>query len=274
LVFCTLAHDISAVFDVLCSAKDETRAANLPRGSISANIATTIACVLAATAALSWLAIGGISYLPALYVNVAQQARLASYIDVLLWALNIATFVLLFVRRRTILDFWLMIVLFAWWPNFVVAAFYTVVRFSAGWYLARVVALLASSTRLIVLLVESAALYGRLTNAYLLLRRERANRLAGVEAATAAMAHELRQPLTGIAAQGAAGLNWLHSLGHLYIIPPWRSPQVEKRGNGWTSALKPFSPTFWRSRAKMRTRFVRECVSRLPTLINSSERRK
>jgi signal transduction histidine kinase len=198
---------LSLIFYAL--SKDESGAAGLSRESISVNIVGTITCVLAATAALSWLVIGGISYLPDLYVNVARQTHFASYIDIFLWALNIATFVLIFVRRRTVLDFWIMIVLFAWWPNFVVAAFYTVVRFSAGWYLARVVALMASSTLLIVLLVESAALYGRLTNAYLLLRRERANRLAGVEAATAAMAHELRQPLTGIRAQGAAGLNWL-----------------------------------------------------------------
>ena len=41
------------------------------------------------------------------------------------------------------------------------------------------------------------------------MRRERAERLGSVQAATAAMAHELRQPLTAIATRGAAGLNWL-----------------------------------------------------------------
>jgi signal transduction histidine kinase len=99
--------------------------------------------------------------------------------------------------------------LFAWWPNFLVAVAHSVVRFSAGWYIARFVALAASSTLLIVLLTESTALYARLANAFVLLRRERADRLANVQAATAAMAHELRQPLTGIATRGAAGVNWL-----------------------------------------------------------------
>jgi signal transduction histidine kinase len=117
--------------------------------------------------------------------------------------------VLLFVRRRTILDLWLIVVLFAWWPNFLVAIFATFVRFSAGWYAARVVALVASSTLLVVLLAKSAAIYARLTNAYLLLRRERADRFFSVEAATAAIAHELRQPLTAIATKGVAGVNWL-----------------------------------------------------------------
>ena len=116
---------------------------------------------------------------------------------------------LLFIRRRTVLDIWLTVVLFAWWPTFFVGIFYTVFRFSAGWYFGRLAALVASSTLLVVLLTESAALYGRLANALLLVRRERADRLANVQAATAAMAHELRQPLTGIATRGAAGVNWL-----------------------------------------------------------------
>jgi signal transduction histidine kinase len=192
--------------------KDNVVATDLPSRSIGINIANTIACVLAAIAALTWLVVDGVKYLPTLYLNLVQQTLFASYVDIFLWAVNILSLVSLFVRRRTVLDFWLMIVLFAWWPNFLVAAFYTVVRFSAGWYLARVIALVASSTLLVVLLTESMALYGRLANAYLLLRRERADRLSGADAATAAMAHELRQPLAAIATQGAAGLNWLKKI--------------------------------------------------------------
>jgi signal transduction histidine kinase len=189
--------------------KDEGVVTNLSSRSIGVNIASTIAGVLAATGVLTWLAVDGVRYLPSLYVNLVQQTLFASNVDIFLWAVNIATIMLLFVHRRTVLDFWLMIVLFAWWPNFLVAAFYPIVRFSAGWYLARVIALMASSTLLVVLLTESTALYGRLANAYLMLRRERAHRLSGADAATAAIAHELRQPLTAIAIRGTAGLNWL-----------------------------------------------------------------
>ena len=162
------------------------------------------------TAALTWLAVGGTKYLPGDYFNTLLQVTpLASSINVFLWALNLAAFVVLLFRGRTVLDLWLIVVLFAWWPNFLVAIFYSFIRFSAGWYIGRVVALVASSTLLVVLLAESSALYARLSNAYLLLRRERAARLGSVEAATAAMAHELRQPLTAIATRGTAGLNWL-----------------------------------------------------------------
>jgi len=189
--------------------KDVGDATNLSDRSTGVTIASTIACVLAATAGLTWLAIDGTRHLPALYLDTLQQTPFANYINLFLWAVNIAALVLLFVRRRTILDLWLIVILFAWWLNFLIAISYSVIRFSAGWYIARFTALVASSALLVVLLAESAALYGRLTNAYLLLRRERAERLGSVQAATAAMAHELRQPLTAIATRGAAGLNWL-----------------------------------------------------------------
>jgi len=116
---------------------------------------------------------------------------------------------LLFLRRRTILDLWLIVTLFAWWPLFFVPLYFTVVRFSVGWYVARSLAVLASSALLAVLLSEITRLYARLANSILLSRRDRAERLASVEAATSAMAHEIRQPLSGIAITSAAALNWL-----------------------------------------------------------------
>jgi signal transduction histidine kinase len=189
--------------------KGSGAAVRLSTGSTGVTIISTLVCVLAATAGLTWVATHATQYLPALYLNAVEQTPFGANINLFLWAMNITAFVLLFVRRRTILDLWLTVVLFAWWPNFLVAVAHSVVRFSAGWYIARFVALVASSTLLIVLLAESTALYARLANAFVLLRRERADRLANVQAATGAMAHELRQPLTGIVTRGAAGLNWL-----------------------------------------------------------------
>jgi signal transduction histidine kinase len=189
--------------------KDEGKEADLSRRSIGVSIVRTIAFALAATAALTWLAVGGVRYLPAMYLNTLQQTAFAEQINIYLWAINLTAFVLLFIRRRTVLDIWLTVVLFAWWPTFFVGIFFTVFRFSAGWYFGRLAALVASSTLLVVLLTESAALYGRLANALLLVRRERTDRLTNVQAATAAIAHELKQPLTGIAARGVAGMNWL-----------------------------------------------------------------
>jgi signal transduction histidine kinase len=62
---------------------------------------------------------------------------------------------------------------------------------------------------LIALLSETLILHRRLASAFILQRRERDNRLMSVDAATAAIAHEIKQPLTAISARGSAALRWL-----------------------------------------------------------------
>jgi signal transduction histidine kinase len=190
--------------------KDREEIPSDPARPPIATIAATIGGVLAATAALTFMASAVPASLPTLYDDTARQTTWANAANVYLWLLNNAALVVLFLRRRTILDLWLMVTLFAWWPNFLVATFFTVVRFSVGWYVSRCFAVVASSMLLLVLLTEMMMLYARLAGSILLLRRERTGRLASVEAATAAIAHEIRQPLTGIASLGSAGLRWLN----------------------------------------------------------------
>jgi signal transduction histidine kinase len=173
-------------------------------------IATTVACALAFIAALTWLAIAGGDYLPRLYVGgITQQTLFANNINLFMWCWGMTVVVVIFARRRTILDLWIVVTLFAWMPNFLIAAVVTTVRFSLGWYSARIFGLIASCTVLAVLLTETTLLYGRLANAVTSLRRERANRLMSLDAATSAMAHEIRQPLTAIGANVAAALHFL-----------------------------------------------------------------
>jgi hypothetical protein len=105
--------------------------------STTVTVAVTIGCVLMATMGLTWSVMQGAGNLPRLYVGVARQTAFASGLDALLWLLSVAAVVLLFVRRRTILDLWLIVILLAWWPNFVVAIFVPIIRFSLGWYAAR-----------------------------------------------------------------------------------------------------------------------------------------
>jgi signal transduction histidine kinase len=178
--------------------------ARRPTGLI---IAATVGCVLALVAALTWLALAGHDYLPGLYVGgVTQQTRFANNINLFMWCWGMTVVVVIFARRRTILDLWLVVTLFAWMPNFLIAWSVTTVRFSLGWYSGRIFGLIASCTVLAVLLTETTVLYGRLANAVTLLRRERANRLMSLDAATSAMAHEISQPLTAISANSSAAL--------------------------------------------------------------------
>jgi signal transduction histidine kinase len=142
-------------------------------------------------------------------VNTTTQTPFTNYLLGSIWLLSAVALVLLFARKRTVLAVWLMVTIFATLPDLALSTVMTSVRFTLGWYVARSYALLASCIVLIALLTETTVLYGRLANALLLLRRERADRLMSLEAATAAMDHELKQPLAAMRSFGAAALNWL-----------------------------------------------------------------
>ncbi len=183
--------------------------------SAEAAIGVTVVSVFVVVTGLAWLATAQIGSLPVFYRDsVTLQTRLGNQVNLgfLLWYAVVLA--VLLVRRRTILDVWLAVILMAWMPNFVVAMLASSVRFSLGWYAARGFALVASFMLLVVLLTEMTVLYSRLANAFSLLRRERANRLMSVEAATSAIAHEVRTPL------GAIALNADVALAQLGSAPP------------------------------------------------------
>jgi len=112
-------------------------------------------------------------------------------------------------RRRSILDLFLIVVLCAYLIEIPPHYFPYPARFSTGWYAVRVTSLLSSSIVLIVLLYEINALYGALLSAVLRQRREREARLLTGDAIAATVAHEVRQPLTAIVTSADAGLRFL-----------------------------------------------------------------
>ena len=62
---------------------------------------------------------------------------------------------------------------------------------------------------LAALFAERRASETRLARANMMLERERDNKLMGAQAITAAIAHEVRQPLAGIVTNASAAIRWL-----------------------------------------------------------------
>jgi len=198
--FWHIAFPLCVVAYVL--SKDTNEAASRrPKPEPIPVIAITITCVLALTAALTWFGTVGSEYLPSLFVDTTRQTPFLNNLAGAMWLLNATALVLLLSRMRTILDVWLVVTIFTSLPDLSLSFFYTVVRYSVGWYTARSYALIASCTVLFVLLVETTMLYARLASATILQRRERIHRIMSVEEATSAIAHEIKQPL------GAMSLN-------------------------------------------------------------------
>jgi signal transduction histidine kinase len=193
--------------------KDTIGVGRLWRGSIRANIVLTVVGTVATISLLTWIVTAKTDYIPSFYTNdVRLQSRFGNQVNLALWLWGATALAVLFLRRRTILDLWLMVTLIACMPNFLVAMIGSSIRFTIGWYAARGFILVGSCMLLTVLLIETMYLYSHLASAITLQRRERANRLLSVDAVTGVIAHELRSPLGAIVLNASSALTRLRSI--------------------------------------------------------------
>jgi two-component sensor histidine kinase len=157
-------------------------------------VGVTIACVLMVTAALAWVAIAGFGYLPPLHQGEIPRTPFSRDVITFVTLLNAIAFAVLYVRRYTLLDHWLMVTLAAWWPTLVMAVFFTgSIRFLEGWYLARVFALFTGSSLLVVLLTETLLLHRRYGQHQRQLIAELDHRVKNILAQVAAVVSATRQ---------------------------------------------------------------------------------
>jgi len=183
--FWTTLFPITVIIYAL--SKDASGAVNRSIRSIRVDMGVTIACVVVTTAALTWVATSGLGYLPLLHQG-GHRTFLATQVGAVRALLNVIAFVVLFVRKRTILDQWLLVTLPAWLPLLIEAAWFTDLMYTEGWYLARIYGLLASSALLFVLLTETLLLYRRADQSQRLMIAELDHRVKNVLAQVAAVA--------------------------------------------------------------------------------------
>ncbi len=162
--------------------------------SVWVEVGVTIACALMVTAALAWVAIAGVGYLPPLHQGEIPRTPFSRDVVTFVTLLNAIGFAVLFARRYTLLDQWLMVTLAAWWPLLILALFLRgSIRLSEGWYLARVYALLAGSSLLVVLLTETLLLHRRYERHQRQLIAELDHRVKNILAQVSAVGSATRQ---------------------------------------------------------------------------------
>jgi signal transduction histidine kinase len=168
-----------------------------------------VAGAFALVCGLTWLATGGAALLPAIIEGGTRISAFVVYPIGFTILISAAALVLLWIRPRSVLDQWLMVVVVVSIAELAFSGLLPSVRFSLGFYAGRVLSLITASIVLIVLLAETTRLYVRLARSNALLQREQSNKLMNLEAMAASIAHEVRQPLTGISASGGAALIYL-----------------------------------------------------------------
>jgi signal transduction histidine kinase len=190
--------------------KDEDPSRRLSQAKVRSAILQSIAWTAAGATAVAFLCIRGATVLPRIMLDQNRFVPEWPYVvGAPIAALCTLALVVLWLRRRSILDLFLMVVLCAYLIEIPPHYYPFPARFSTGWYAVRVTSLVSSSIVLVVLLYEITALYGGLLSAVLRQRREREARLLTGDAVAASIAHEVRQPLTAMVTTADAGLRFL-----------------------------------------------------------------
>jgi signal transduction histidine kinase len=200
----TLWHSGFAMFVIAYALlKDADPAKRLWQRSAGAAILSSVVMTAAIVCAATFLVTAYAPLLPRLILETGRPSTFWYYAAGSMMLLSALALIVLWVRRRSVLDLWLMVVMCA----YVVEISFP--RFSIGWYAGRLCGLLSGSLVLVVLLYEITALYGQLLHAVHAQRRERAARLLTGDAVAATIAHEVNQPLSGMVTNADACLRWL-----------------------------------------------------------------
>jgi signal transduction histidine kinase len=189
--------------------KDIDPTMRLWQGPVHVAILSSVAVTAGIVCAATFLVTMGGEFLPALMLDAVHLSARWPYAAGFVALLSALAAVLLWARRRSVLDLWLMVVMCAYVIEICLISFPVPARFSVGWYVGRVFGLLSSSLVLFVLLYEITTLYARLLRAVSAERREREARLMTGDAVSASIAHEIKQPLSGMVTSADAGLLWL-----------------------------------------------------------------
>ena len=180
------------------------------RGTVRAQIALSVALTAAVVSVAAFFFIAGEALLPGVASDSLHFSSLWPYfIGAPVALANVSALIVLWVRRHSMLDLWLIVVICLYLIEVPLSYYPDPSRFSLAWYTVRVIGFLASGLVLIVLLYEITTLYARLLGAVLAQRREREARLMTGDAVAASIAHEVRQPLTAMITSADAGLRFL-----------------------------------------------------------------
>jgi signal transduction histidine kinase len=182
--------------------KDADPAKRLWQGSAGAAILSSVAMTAAVVCVATFLVTAYDPLLPPLMLDTIRLPAWY-YAAGSMMLLSVVALIVLWVRWRSVLDLWLMVVMCA----YVIEISFP--RFSVGWYAGRIFGVISGSLILFVLLYEITTLYARLVHAVSAQHREREARLMTGDTVSASIAHEVNQPLSAMVTHAAAGLRWL-----------------------------------------------------------------
>jgi signal transduction histidine kinase len=214
-IFWHAGSPLAVILYVVLKDRDAESGTSMPERSPASVIGWSVAIVTAMVCGLTWVAIAADGLLPSVFLDRIQMNQsLSSLFGGLIMSMDAVALALLWLRRRSVLDLWLMVMCCTWLLEAAISAVLINSRFSLGWYAGRIYALIATLFVLVVLLSEATTLYAHLARSVMRQRGEREARQTAMDAMAASIAHEVNQPL------GAIALNSQTALFLLAKTPP------------------------------------------------------
>jgi signal transduction histidine kinase len=198
------------IFIILYVLRQRKESVQQPVASVSSpNIGAGIVVAFILAGAVTLLGTRGHDLLPPYFVD--RSNLIYSYglrYQFILFVLFVVATIMLSRSRRSVLNMWLLVALSGWLAESVlVLTLHS--RFTAGWYGLFVLTLVSHLVVMLALIAESNRLYARLALSTAAQRREREARLMSMDAVTAAISHEVGQPLTAVTLNASTALKWL-----------------------------------------------------------------
>jgi signal transduction histidine kinase len=186
--------------------KDAENRPSRSESSPAALVGWSVAIVIAAVCVVTWVAIEADRFLPGMMTdNIATNRIVTSTAGGSVALLNAVALALLWFRRRSTLDLWLMVMCSAWLAETLVTA-NVAGRFTFGFYFSRLYGFVAVFSVLLVLLSETMVLYANLVYSTLRRRSNREGRKIAMDAMAASIAHEVNQPIAAMTFNSEAAL--------------------------------------------------------------------
>jgi signal transduction histidine kinase len=201
---------------VLLGNKDRAISVGAARLGIVASLAATVTLVIG----MFWFVTQHHDLLPVTFVDVHPLGLFRRVIGgVVVSALGGIALCLLWVRRRTLLDEWLVVALCALLIEVALASILSGDRYTVSWYAGRFYQLVTATVVMVVLLTETTTLYAHVARSaareserrYREVQMElaHANRVATMGQLSASIAHEVSQPVAGAITNAQAALRLL-----------------------------------------------------------------
>jgi signal transduction histidine kinase len=173
----------------------------------SADVAISAAIAIGLVIMLTWLATHSQFVPPVMSDPVHATWVWSRVVGPALVVAYAAALALLWSRRSSVLDLWLLLAMWAWFLEMLLVSISTS-RFSVTWY-AGAFGVLGSCFILIILLYDVTVLYARFALAAAARDREGERQRLTLQVVASSVEHEMQQPLTVIASNAEAGMQFL-----------------------------------------------------------------